>query len=414
MFDLLNIKIKINKLLAIFVLILLVFSMLPKTAEATSASLYLSPSSGSFLVGSTFTISVFLNTEGNEINVVWADLKFPPEILQVTSPIAGTSFITDWLTPPNYSNEKGLISFRGGIPGGISTSAGLVSSITFRTVASGIAKIKFSDESRILLNDGKGTDILTNIIDGEYQILVPPPEGPVVFSPTHPNPNVWYSDSSPTFSWEKEDGVAGFSWSFSQSPQERPDGTSEGLGTLTSFTNIQNGIWYFHIRQQKDGIWGKTSHVQVRVDTAPPKEFAPRVVSYSRLIGYQTMVYFETTDDFSGLDHYEVSIVDLNELESSRSFFTEEISPYKIPYKKAGKYNVIIKAVDKAGNIRESEARFRLITPLITYIEGKGLEIRGILFPWWLIGILGVILVFGLGIVIWLIIKRARRRSYEH
>lgn len=379
------------------------------SAESQSASLYLSPSSGSFLTGSTFTVSVFLNTGGNEINTVWAELEFPPEILQITSPTAGTSFIKEWLTPPNYSNEKGIISFRGGIPGGISTSAGLVSSITFRSVASGIAKIKFSQASKILLNDGKGTNILANDINGEYQILVPPPEGPVVFSPTHPNPDLWYSDSSPSFSWEKEDGVTGFSWSFSQSPQERPEGATKGTETVTSFDKVGDGIWYFHIRQQKIGIWGKTSHVQVRIDSSPPREFAPKIITYSKLIGYQTMVYFETVDDFSGIDHYEVSIIDLNESAASRSFFTEQISPYKIPNIEAGKYNVIIKATDRAGNIKESEAMFRLMTPFVTKIEGKGLEIRGFLFPWWLISLIFILLTLGLSVIIWMIIKKNKR-----
>jgi hypothetical protein len=405
-------KIRLINILGLLGLLLISIFGWPCNAKSASATIYLSPSSGSFLAGSTFTISVFLNTEENKINVVWADIKFSPEILQVTSPTAGASFITEWLTPPNYSNEKGIISFRGGIPGGISTSAGLVSSITFRAVASGVAEINFAKESKILLNDGKGTDILTSTIGGEYQILVPPPEGPVVFSPTHPDPNIWYSDSSPYFSWEKEEGVTGFSWSFSQNPQERPDGVSEGNETVTSYNNIQNGVWYFHIRQQKDGVWGKTSHVQVRIDTGPPKEFTPRVETYSRLIGYQTMVYFETTDDFSGVDHYEVSVIDLNESEAPRSFFTEEISPYKIPYKKAGKYDVIIKAIDKAGNSRENETRFRLVTPLITHIEGKGLEIKGIFFPWWLIIILTTLFLFLSIATIRLILKKIKRKEY--
>lgn len=408
-----NIKpINAKKLLAVLGFIFVAFSGLPSAAEGVSASLYLSPSSGSFLAGSTFTVSVFLNTEGNKINIVWADIKFPPELLQVTSPTAGTSFITEWIVPPNYSNERGIISFRGGVPGGIDTSAGLVSSITFRAVASGIAKVELTKESKILLHDGKGTDILTTTVNGEYQILVPPPEGPKVFSPTHPNPNVWYSDSSPSFSWDKEEGVTGYSWSFSQNPSERPDGVSESKETATSFNDISDGIWYFHIRQEKNRIWGKTSHVEIKIDASPPREFALKIETYSKLIGYQTMVYFETTDDFSGVDHYEVSIIDLSASEPTRSFFREELSPYKMPYKKAGKYNAIVRAIDKAGNIRENEARFRLVTPLISHIEGKGLEIKGILFSWWLIGI--IISILGLamiGIILrfWKIFKKEER-----
>jgi len=402
-----------RKIFLILLIYILTFLISPLAVKAESACLYLSPSSGSFLVGSTFSVSVFLNTEGNEINVVWAELKFPPEILQVTSPNAGESFIAEWIVPPNYSNERGIISFRGGVPGGITTSAGLVSSITFRAVASGTAKVEFTRGSRVLLHDGKGTDILTTSINGEYHILVPPPEGPKVFSPTHPNPNLWYSDSSPAFSWEKEKGVTDFSWSFDQNPNGRPDGISEGAQTLKSFSEVSDGTWYFHLRQKKNGVWGKTSHVQVRIDTLPPYEFTPRVETYTRFIGYQTMVYFETTDNFSGIDHYEVSVIDLSIKEPTRSFFTEEISPYKLPLKKAGKYNVVIKAVDKAGNIRESEARFRMVTPLISHIEGFGLKIREILFPWWTIWVLISLLVGWIGIFGWWLYKKYSERKYK-
>jgi hypothetical protein len=390
-----------GKLLLLFsVLFFLVLGFF-QVVQADSAQLYLSPSSGSFLVGSTFTVSVFINTEGNEINVIQTELKFPPNILQITSPTAGTSLIAEWLTPPSYSNERGTISYQGAIPGGITTSAGLVSSITFRAVTSGTAKIEFAEPSKVILNDARGINILTSTINGKYQILIPPPEGPEVFSPTHPNPSVWYSDSSSAFSWEKEEGVTDFSWSFDQNPIKRPDGISEGSETQASFSDLSDGIWYFHLRQKKQGVWGKTSHVQIRVDTNPPKKFKPEIKSYNRLISYQTLIYFETTDDYSGVDHYKVGLIDLNTPEPARAFLTEETSPYKVPFKKPGKYNVIIKAVDKAGNIGEEEIRFRLMTPLITHIEGRGLEIRGTLFPWWLVWILTFVLLGGAGVLIW-------------
>jgi len=379
------------------------------SVQAQNASLYLAPSSGSFLVGSTFSISVFVNTEGNEINTISAEIIFPPGLLQITSPTAGTSFITQWLTPPSYSNEKGIVVFQGGIPGGIKTSAGLVSTITFRAAASGKAKISFGKNSKVLLNDGKGTDILATIIDGEYGIIMPPPEGPSVFSPTHPNPDVWYSDANPSFSWEKEAGVNDFSWSIDQNPNGRPDSIGEGPQNMASYTDLKDGIWYFHLRQQKGGIWGKTSNVQVKIDITPPKEFAPQIKTYNQFIDYQTAVYFETADDASGIDHYEVSIVDFNAKEPSRSFFTEQISPYKIPVKERGNYNVIIRAIDKAGNARDGEAGFKIATPLIANITGKGLEIMGVFLPWWLIG-LGIILILG-GEILGMILLAKRKQK---
>jgi len=390
-------------ILCIFLFVLSSFSFV----SAQSASLYISPSSGSFLVGSTFTVSIFVNTENNEINTVWAELNFPPDKIQITSPTAGTSFVTQWSVPPSYSNEKGIINFQGGIPGGIKTSAGLVSAITFRVISSGEAKIKFGENSKVLLNDGKGTNILTNALGGKYNLLIPPPEGPKVFSSTHPNPNLWYSDSGPSFYWEKEEKVTGFSWSFDQNPNGRPEGVSKGSQTEVSFSNIADGIWYFHLRQQKENVWGKTSHVGVKIDTTPPRDFNPYVETYTKLAGYQTMVYFETTDDSSGLDHYETSLIDLNVPEPSQSFFTEEVSPYKVPFRKAGKYNIIIKAIDGAGNIREKEVRFRMITPLISHLEGVGLKIKEIIIPWWVI----ILIIFGGLFIIFVcwIIKRKNK-----
>lgn len=396
-------KFKFSKKILILTFLIL---FLPFFVKAEGAELYLSPSSGSFLVGSTFSVSIFLNTGGNEINVVWAELKFPPEILQVTSPTAGTSFISEWIIPPNYSNEKGIISFRGGIPGGIKTSAGLVSSITFRTISTGLARVEFTGGSKVILSE-KGTNILSTIVNGEYQILVPPPEGPKVFSSTHPNSDVWYSDPSPAFSWEREEGISEFSFSLDQNPEGRPDSISEGNQNFASFSNLSDGIWYFHVRQKKDTIWGKTSTVQVKIDTTLPNEFTPKIESRPG----QTLIYFETTDNFSGLDHYEVSLIDLSQKETGRAFFTEQVSPYKVPFEKTGKYNVIIKAIDRAGNVRENEAKFKVLAPFISYIEGKGIEILGFLFPWWLIfGLISIILIFLFArLIFW--IKRKKFKS---
>ena len=82
-----------NKRLLVISFLLVVFSVLPRITEAAGGSLYFAPSKGSFLVGSTFSISIFIDTKGNKINAVQVDLKFPPDILQVTTPTAGESCI---------------------------------------------------------------------------------------------------------------------------------------------------------------------------------------------------------------------------------------------------------------------------------------------------------------------------------
>ena len=396
-----NIRKMSTKILVALSFTLVLISGLPQVTEAAGGSFYLAPSKGTFLIGSTFSISIFVDTKGNDINAVQVDLKFPADILQVTAPTTGESFILEWLTPPTYSNVGGFINFKGGIQEGIVTSAGLVSTITFRAKSSGIAKIEFLDTSKLLLRDGKGTPIPTTNFGGSYEILIPPHEGPKISSPTHPDSDIWYSDNTPAFFWEKQEGITDFSFSFSQNPHEIPDTAAEGSESTTFYQNVSDGIWYFHIRAKKNNIWGRTSHFETRIDTTPPEEFEPRIDLPS---GF---VFFNTKDVHSGIKMYEISILNISEIPTPAPFFVEATSPYKIPHKESGKYSVTVRAMDAAGNLKTAEAKFRMLTATISYIEGKGLQVKGILFPWWLIYIF---LFISLAWIVFLTVYFLRRR----
>ena len=380
-------------------IIIIVSFLISSPAKGETASLYLAPSGGTFFVGSTFSVSIYLNTKGNKINAVEIDLKFPPDILQVTTPTAGESFISEWITPPAYSNIGGTISFKGGIPGGIVTTAGLVSTITFRAKSPGKAEVEFLDSAKVLLADGKGTPIFTTNVGGVYEILVPPPEGPKISSSTHPDPEIWYLNSSPSFSWEKEEKVTDFSYSFSQNPQENPDTISEGNQTFKSHEEVEDGIWYFHLRAKKEGIWGKTSHFAVRIDTSPPQKFEPKADVFAGFI------YFETKDFHSGIDYYEISVINISQSPTAAPFFVEATSPFKIPLREPGKYSVIARAYDRAGNYQIAEIRFQMLSSFFSIGEG-GIQLRGIFFPRWLIFLILFILIIATGYLTFYFLKR--------
>jgi len=400
-----NLYTKLTRKFWFSVSFVLIFSfILVSPARAAGASLSLAPSRGTFFVGSTFSLSIYVNTKGNKINAVEVDLKFPPDILQVTSPTAGESFISEWLTPPSYSNVGGTISFKGGIPEGIVTSAGLISTITFRAKSPGLARVEFLDSSRVLLADGKGTPIFATTLTGIYEILMPPPEGPKISSPTHYDPDIWYSNPNPSFYWEEEPGITDFSFTFSQNPEENPDTVSEGHTLFKSYEEVSDGIWYFHLRAKKAEIWGKPSHFVVKIDTTPPKEFTPQP---DVLGGF---IYFDTIDTHSGIDHYEISVLDVIETPIPAPFFVEATSPYKIPFKKSGKYSVIVRVYDRAGNLREGEVRFQMLSSLFSYIEGKGIEIKGVLFS---LGSIYLLLGFLIIVTIYLLFHFLRRRGLK-
>lgn len=389
---------------AFILFIILIFSFLTNsTAKAEGASLYLSPASGSFFVGSTFDVSVFVNTGGEDVNAVEINIKFDPTKLQVASPTAGKSFIEVWVSQPAYSNTKGEMSFIGGIPTpGINTTAGLVSTVTFRAIAPGQTTVLFQGSSKVLRNDPKGTNILTSTGRGVYELLIPPPEGPKVFSPTHPDKNKWYKNNNPTFSWEKEEGVTDFSYSFNKDPVGVPDSQSEGDYTSVSYSNVADGIWYFHVKAQKEGVWGGTSHYPVQIDATPPAAFTPTIEPAVKTTERQPLISFITTDALSGMGYYQIKYIDITpeKKEEKAGFFVEATSPYKLPSLEIGKYLIVVRAYDKAGNYREEIVKIQIF-PEGFLITKKGIQYRGIIVFWWMLITVLITILTLIGIYLW-------------
>ncbi len=363
---------------------------MPFIVTAEGASLYFSPNTGTFFIGSTFNVSIFVNTGGNNINAVKVDLKFDPQKLQITSPIAGKSFISVWIAQPTYSNIEGTVSFQGGVPSpGIDTSSGLVSTITFRVISPGEAFIEFLDSSQVLLDDGKGTNILTSTGESLYSLKIPPPAGPKVFSSTHSDQNKWYKNNNPAFAWPKETGVTGFSYSIDQNFHIVPDNISEGSHSSVSYADLEDGIWYFHIKAKKGGGWGGVTHYLVQIDTTPPAifklSFEPTLNS-PVTAAKASVVSFITTDALSGLDHYEMKTIDLKKTieKKETSFFVEVNSPYRLHNLDLGEHEIVIRAYDQAMNWRDSSERIEIVpSTRLFYISKSGISIFTIFLAWW-------------------------------
>ncbi len=376
--------------------LVLTFSFLTAfVSQAQSASFYLAPSRGTFFVDSTFDVSVFVNTGGEDVNAVQVDLKFDPKKLQITNPTAGKSFIEVWVSQPSYSNTNGSMSFIGGVPTpGINTSAGLVSTITFRAISPGETTVLFLPSSKVLLNDSEGTNILSSMSRGVYNLIIAPPEGPKVFSPTHPDVNKWYKNNNPTFSWEKEEGVTDFSYSFDQDSTGVPDNNSEGSHTSVSFSSMEDGIWYFHVKSKKSEVWGGVSHYLVRIDTTPPASFPLTVRPSAKTTEKQPLIFFITTDAFSEIDYYRIKHIDITpeRKEEATGFFAEATSPYRLNPLEIGKYLVVVRAYDKAGNYREGTVNIQIFPEGIS-ITKRGIQFREFLIPWWILILVLIILI---------------------
>lgn len=396
-----------NLLLVSISLQLVSLGVLSPARAGATASLSLSPTQGTFIVGNTFDISIFVNTNDNDINTVETNIKFTPETIQIVSPSAGQSLISMWVTQPTFSNEQGTIYFAGGIPSpGINTTAGLISTITFRAKAPGEAKIEILPASKVLLNDGKGTNILSSVAKGSYLLTLPAPGGPEISSPTHPDQNAWSRNNNLTFSWKREEGVKEFSWWLDEDAHGYADNKPDGTGTSASYSDVKSGLWYFHVKGKTDESWGQQSTYAVHIDNTAPATFTPSTESTISRPDERRIVTFATTDRHSGLDHYEVKILPLDEdSNAAEPFFTEHTSPWLTPTLGIGRLAIIVRAYDKAGNWIDGTVNILNEPPpptLTTRLTG-GIIINGRFVPWWLIIVVAIValLILLLALVIW-------------
>lgn len=371
-----------------------------------AATLTISPGSGTFVVGSTFDASIILDTKDKAANAIEVELLFPADKVQLANPSVGKSIVQLWPAPPEFSNRDGRIYFAGGIPSpGINVSNGVVLTLTFRVVAPGDGEIAFGPKTHIFANDGKGTNILKQKSSGFFHFTYPPPEGPTISSPTHPDPDIWYRNNNPIFIWPKDTLSDGYSYEINKDPEGYPATVINGTNSSVSYRNVSNGTWYFHLREKAEGVWGGVSHYMIKVDVLSPASFSIDVSPGVRTTSRSPIVRLFTTDAFSGLDHYELKIVSLSSPTASDALFFETGPTYQLTDLQPGRYEIIARAVDKAKNYEEAAVTLSVVGAFNRFISQDGIDLVFVFLPWsWIIMVTSFILVILLLILlsIWL------------
>ncbi len=367
-------------------------------SSVSAGALILSPTSGAFTVGSTFDVQILLDTEGKSVNALDVDLRFPPDRIQLVSPKTNLSIISVWTSQPKFNNATGEVRLQGGIPKGINVNNALVATLTFRVKSVGNAIVRFSsDNSKILLNDGQGTNDLSHQDTALYLLTLPPPAGPIVVSETHPNQSLWYTNSSAILSWGTSELVQNFSYIFNTDPVALPDDVGEGKRSQIIQKNIPDGRYYFHIKSFRDGAWGGVTHFAINIDTTPPALFPIAILPAARTSVREPIIKFSTTDESSGVDHYELKIVNLkpntSEEKGNQSLFIEVESPYVSQRLDPGVYDVFVRAYDKAGNYQEVIKRLNISDAVVGFTSEDGLIIGSFAIPWALSIILLLLLI---------------------
>jgi hypothetical protein len=362
-----------------------------------AATMYLSPASGTYAVGKTFTVNVVVSTPDQAANAYSGTVTYPKDKLEMTAIGKGGSIVSLWVQEPSFTSERASfegVTFNPGYKGG----AGRVVSFTFRAKAPGTAAVRFSSGA-VLANDGSGTSILKGTGGATYTLTAPtekPPTPPPVevvevpgihpiTSNTHPDPEKWYAFNRATFLWNLQKGVTGVSFSVDQNPTSDPGTASAGALSSTTVENIEDGVWYFHLRARNQTGWGAVSHFKFQIDTKKPDPFIINEVITDVRERTTKSFTINALDSGSGIDHYEVAL----DNGAAETWVDDGTHIYRIRVPGSGVHTLYAKVFDKAGNIAEASVQFTvegLAIPIITEypqspIVGDELVVKGTAIP---------------------------------
>lgn len=339
-----------------FLLLAFALAVFALPAFASAATMSLSPGTGVYQVGGTWTTRVVVNTAGKPINAAEGTLTFNTAELQVLGISKGSSIFSLWTIEPTFSNATGKVSFGGGSPAGYTGSAGTVMSVTWKAKTNGTPKVNFGSGS-VLAADGQGTNVLTGMTGGTYTVSAasasPEPEyvapantpgAPNVQSATHPDPEKWYTEPTAKLSWSVPSGVTAARTLVDQNRGTIPTVVYEPAIREKEIPDL-SGENYFHIQFRNADGWGKVTHYRLAVDNEKPSSFSIALDETAE--GGAKRLKFDAKDSVSGIARYSIKIDGGDSIE-----WVDEKKDglYTLPTLTPGEHSVVAEAFDFAGN----------------------------------------------------------------
>lgn len=400
------------------------FSLFLFGHEAFAAKFYIMPQGGNYKANISFSIDVKIDSEGDGINAAQASINFNKDILEIESVDKTGSVFSFWAEEPIYSNSEGKLTFIGGTINGVSGTTLQVLKIKFKSKKIGEGAI-FFDDGAITIDDGTGTNILTEMIGANFRIsltgiipeappateitgitpqlplpgeAIPPPVlierkpapaenipgAPAVNIPIYPDPNKWYDVITPFIAtWTLPEDITDVATAINIDPNFNPS-KSENLFDTKIFDVLSEGVSYLHIRFKNKLGWGPTTHYRLAIDTNPPTPFTIESQDGFKTDNPAPVITFETSDGLSGIERYSIKIGDAEAFDS-------KTGRIKIPLQSPGVHRIVVRAIDVAGNATSNSVDMEILpieSPVITFateevffgVEG-GLIVKGTALP---------------------------------
>lgn len=331
--------------------ILLVSFFVPVSAFAAGqATLQFSEQNVSMEVGQMTDLFILVEPKGEQLDTIRSIFTFDPALVSVQAVSRVGAF--DRNTPGNsIDNQNGMVSWGAFTLQGPINSAGQVFKVTLLAKQAGQTELKFTSDSKLISN-GEEKINLSSRRSLSVTITEAAPVDPgisllTLASSSHPQESNWYSKKTVELSWtvvKGESEIVAYYFAFDEHSDSDPALYLAPDQTTRTVQDVKDGIHFFHLKGvQADGKITKTVHRSVLVDTEKPNPIAITVSTEQLLEGESLWMTFATTDEFSGVEQYKVSI--------NTSEFLPQSSPLEITDLVAGTYFIRVAAVDRAGNV---------------------------------------------------------------
>jgi hypothetical protein len=380
-----------------------------------AANITLSPSSGSYKSGKTFTVDVMLSSNKDAVNAVSGKLAYPSDTVEIVSFSKTGSFISMWAEEPSFSNADGTASFEGvALNPGFSSASGKVISVTFKAKRAGTATVELKSGS-VLANDGDATDILgtlgsasftvtdvveappvvketpkaetqtTTVSETTPKVAVITTPKPTITSSTYPDSMKWYSSRNASFEWTVPSSVTAARTLYSDKDVASPTKVYDPAITNRSFVADGDGVMYMHVQFKGAGGWSDVAHYKFQVDTQAPESVKASFPDGIITTNPTPSVLVLAEDKLSGIESVSISVDN-----DTPSIYPVDISNlYRLPKKSSGKHTLVIGAIDKAGNISTVSIDYTIqliAVPVITEYTKKvdgdnALTVSGTTYP---------------------------------
>ncbi len=378
----------------------------PQSVFAQSASLYLTPTTGTFPIGEQFVVEVRIDTGGSSVGTADAVIAYNPEDLRFESVSDDGSIFSTILV--DSTRKSGNIDLSGFTQRGVTPYAGgdgLFARIVFTPLRNVATQLYFTQGSAtkplsLTASVADLTNMVTGLRTASYTFIpkqvttanVVYAEGGETQSTFEITPlpvpqGEWFSSSTVTLSWTLPEGVEEMRSVVSDSQNDIPSKTYATPVTSVTLKDLSQGKHFFLLQFKRKGVWEDVIRHPLSVDYSKPSEISIKETEREDSADPRVTFAIEASDSNSGIERYEMSI-DGGEGEVWEKKDGELYEPKGLT---PGEHVLTVIAYDKAGNSTTKDALFivkSLEAPALInesvperVLSGDTVTVRGTSYP---------------------------------